>query len=208
MTILFILLKGFILGFSVASSIGPICILCIKRTLEKGLVSGISSAFGVALADGFYGLIAVFGLTIVANFMAGFNSILKILGGLFLLYIGIKTILKTSENHRGTIPLKKNKGLIKDFISIFLLTLTNPMTIFSFMAIFAGLGIAGYEDNLLSAITVLGVFLGSLIWYISLLYCISLIGHRITEKTMRKIDIVSGIIILLFGLTSLVGLFL
>lgn len=207
MTILIILLKGFILGLSIAAPVGPMCILCIKRTLDKGRMSGLFSGVGIAGADGFYGATAAFGLTVITNFMTGSAYILKFIGGAFLLYLGIKTIFRKAEEHRTKIDSKKTKGLLKDLLSTFFLTLTNPMTIFSFMAIFAGLGITSYKDNLMSAMMVLGVFLGSLTWWFFLISIVSAVGHRMTEKTMRKIDVISGLFILSFGIMSLVSLF-
>ncbi|MFC1659807.1 LysE/ArgO family amino acid transporter [Pseudomonadota bacterium] len=206
---LYVFLKGFVLGLSIASLIGPIAILCIKKSLDDGCLSGFSIGLGAAVADGVYGSIAAFGLAVVTSFLTNHTTILRIIGGLFLLYLGIKAIRSSFDTKKiKAAKIRKNGALFKNFISTFFLTMTNPATIFAFIAIFAGLGVVGYKETLLSVIMVAGVFLGSAMFYLGLSFIIGLIGHKLSTKTIHKISIVSGLIILGFGGWSLLGLML
>src|SRR3990172_8990998 len=134
-----IFLKGLLLGFSIAAPVGPIGVLCIRRTLAEGRTAGFASGLGAATADALYGSIAGFGLTIVSSFLIDQSHWLQLAGGIFLLYLGIKTFLaKSKETIETGSPLEKSRGIIGNYASTFLLTLTNPLTILSFIAIFAG----------------------------------------------------------------------
>jgi threonine/homoserine/homoserine lactone efflux protein len=158
--------KGLLIGFSIAAPVGPISILCIKRTLGSGRLTGIASGLGAATADAFYGSIAAFGISFISNFLIEQQVWLRSIGGLFLCYLGVKTILSKPAN---TISQTKASGLTSAYGSTFLLTITNPLTILSFAAIFAGLGLGKSQDHYSSAASmVLGVFLGSSLWWIIL----------------------------------------
>lgn len=143
------LIKGVIIGFSIAAPVGPIGVLCIRRTLAEGRLSGFLSGLGAATADATYGIIAGFGLTSIANFLIGQQLWLRLIGGLFLCYLGIKTFKTTTLDE--TISSKK-QGLLGNYFSAFLLTITNPMTIISFAAVFAGLGIGTLQTNYFSSL--------------------------------------------------------
>ena len=146
--------RGLLIGLAIAAPVGPIGVLCMRRTLAYGRVSGFVSGLGAATADAVYGSIAAFGLTIVAKVLVEQEAALQLVGGLFLAYLGIRTIMEKPKNLGLTpeaLPIIQQKNtqwrwnwraLGQDFISTFLLTLTNPMTILSFAAIFAGLGAA------------------------------------------------------------------
>jgi threonine/homoserine/homoserine lactone efflux protein len=197
-------LKGLIFGFSIAAPVGPIGLLCIQRTLVQGRVFGLVSGLGAATADAIYGLIAGFGLTVLSNFLIGQQFWLRLVGGLFLCYLGVKTFIsKASET-----PAKaQGKNILSTYLSVFFLTLTNPMTILSFGAIFAGLGISNHQNNSVSAlILVLGVFLGSALWWLLLSSGVSFFKHRINRKSLTIINRLSGVIILMFAAMSLYGL--
>ena len=142
---------------------GPIGVLCIRRTLAEGRTTGLISGLGAATADAIYGCIAGFGLAFISDFLVSQQVWLQMIGGLFLCYLGLKTLLaKPSEKA----ALVKGKGLFSAYASTFFLTLTNPMTILSFIAIFAGLGLAGTQNNYGTAgVLVLGVFIGSGLWW-------------------------------------------
>src|SRR5262249_25510452 len=124
-------LKGCIIGFSIAAPVGPIGVLCINRTLKAGLLAGLLSGLGAALADAFYGCIAGFGFVVVSNFLLSQQTLIRILGGLFLIYLGLKTFISKPINK--SLQDKANT-LWQDFISTFFLTLTNPATILAFLA--------------------------------------------------------------------------
>jgi threonine/homoserine/homoserine lactone efflux protein len=197
-------LRGMIIGFSIAAPVGPIGILCIRRTLAEGPTSGLISGLGAATADAIYGFIAGFGLTFISNLLISQQIWLRLLGGGFLCYLGIKTFF--------TSPLKqsfslKGRGLISAYISTFFLTLTNPMTILSFMAIFAGLGVGSMSKGYIPAgLLVAGVFIGSALWWLFLSKGVGLLGKKFNLAGLRWTNRISGIIITAFGVLALLSL--
>lgn len=197
------LLKGVIVGFSIAAPVGPIGVLCIRRTLAEGGLSGLVSGLGAATADTVYGCIAGFGLTFISNFLVNQKVWLGLLGGLFLCYLGIATFLtKPAEEPASAM----GNNLIDAYASTFFLTLTNPMTIISFAAIFAGLGLASTQGNYISAgMLVLGVFLGSALWWIILSSSVGAFRARFNPDGLRWVNRISGGIIAVFGLLALLS---
>ncbi|WP_088069867.1 LysE family translocator [Gottfriedia luciferensis] len=197
-------LKGLLIGLSIAAPVGPIGVLCIRRTLAHGKMVGLVSGLGAATADGIYGLIAGFGLTVITNFLIGQHFWIQLIGGCFLCYLGIKTLIsKASFSQSET----QKKNIIGAFLSVLFLTLTNPMTILSFIAIFAGLGISNSGSSIISSVVlVLGVFCGSTLWWIILSSGVGLFRNRISDKSLTAINRLSGIIILIFGGIALYGL--
>lgn len=197
--------KGLIIGFSIAAPVGPIGVLCIKRTLSSGRVIGLLSGIGAATADALYGCIAAFGLTFISNFLLQQQIGLHLIGGVFLCYLGIKTIISRPLNS----PNQPNQNsLLRAYGSTFFLTLTNPLTILSFAAIFAGFGLANVRGGYSSAaITVLGVFLGSSCWWVILSVVTSLLRNRINLSGLLWVNRISGSIILGFGIAALIGIF-
>jgi threonine/homoserine/homoserine lactone efflux protein len=204
-----ILLRGLIIGFSIAAPVGPIGVLCIRRTLAEGRLAGFVSGLGAATADAVYGSIAAFGLTLITSFLLQQSFWLRAVGGIFLLYLGIKTFISKPEpvveltNSAGT-----RQNLFGDYASTFFLTLTNPLTILSFAGIFAGLGLGSNTyGNYLSAITlVLGVFFGSATWWFILSGITSLFHKKMSSQLMLWVNRISGAIIILFGILALVSL--
>ena len=200
-----ILLKGLILGFSIAAPVGPIGVLCIRRTLTDGRATGLVSGLGAASADALYGCIAGFGLTLLSDFLVSQQFWLRLMGGLFLFYLGIKTLLarpaQESASAQGT-------GLLGAYTSTLFLTLTNPMTILSFAAIFAGLGVASTDGDYASAaLLVLGVFLGSALWWLLLSGGVSLFRARFNLSALTWVNRLSGAIILAFGVAAFASTF-
>ncbi len=197
------LLRGLAIGFSIAAPVGPIGVLCIRRTLAEGWASGLVSGLGAASADAIYGCIAGFGLAFVSNFMASQQTWLRLIGGAFLCYLGIKTLLAKPAEQAAP---GKGIGLLGAYASTFLLTLTNPMTIISFAAIFAGLGLAGTGGNYGSAgVLVLGVFFGSALWWLILSSGVGLFRARFNPAGLRWVNRISGAIIIGFGLFALLS---
>ncbi len=198
------LLKGIVIGFAIAAPVGPIGILCIKRTLIGGRFAGFFTGLGAALADTVYGCIGAFGLTAISTFLMGMQGWLKGIGGIFLLYLGIKTFLEKPAKDSLNV---KELGYYKDFATTFFLTLTNPMTILSYMAILAGLGLGDTNGNYESAgMLVLGVFLGSLAWWLILAELVTLFRKKMSEKAFRWVNRLAGAIIIAFGLIALASL--
>lgn len=193
-------IKGVILGFSIAAPVGPIGVLCIRRTLSNGLLNGFISGLGTATADALYGCIAAFGLTVVSTFLIDSQFYLHLIGGLFLLYLGYKTF----QSVPAEIAAKANgKGFFGSYTSAFFLTLTNPLTIMSFAAVFAGLGIGTAGGEFASALLVLGVFIGSMLWWLFLSGTVNLLRTRFDKKRLHWVNQISGVVITAFGILSL-----
>lgn len=198
------LLRGFIIGFSIAAPVGPIGVLCIRRTLAKGRLSGLVSGLGAATADAIYGCVAGFGLTFISNILVSQQIWLRLIGGAFLCYLGLKTFLSKPAEQAAS---AEGNGLVGAYASTFFLTLTNPMTILSFAAIFAGLGVAGASGNYVSAGTlVLGVFMGSALWWLILSGVADVFRTKLNPHRLRWVNRISGVIITGFGLLALLSL--
>jgi threonine/homoserine/homoserine lactone efflux protein len=194
-----LLLTGLVIGFSIAAPIGPIGLLCIRRTLWGGIRSGIASGLGVATADLTYGLVAAFGLTLVSNVLMSEIAWLKLAGGLFLLALGIKIfLLKPTMANSDIRP-----GLASDYLSTLALTLTNPITIISFAAVFVGFGLRASGSSISPAAFALGIFCGSLAWWLILCGIVEMLRSRLDTEAMSWVNMISGIVITVFGLLTL-----
>lgn len=194
-------LRGLVIGFLIAAPVGPIGVLCIRRTLTCGLASGFVSGMGAATADAVYGCIAGFGLTFISSVLVEQAVWIRLIGGAFLCYLGIKTFLaKPADDVNST----TTTGLTTAYASTLFLTLTNPATILSFAAVFAGLGLAAQSGNYLTAsLLVLGVFLGSAVWWLVLSGGVSLLRHSFNAEGLRWLNRISGLILLSFGIIAL-----
>jgi threonine/homoserine/homoserine lactone efflux protein len=199
------LLKGLLIGFSIAAPVGPIGVLCIRRTLANGRTSGFVSGLGAATADGLYGTVAAFGLTLISDVLVGQQMWFRIIGGSFLLYLGIKTFLsKPSEKWASD----KKINLFGDYISTFFLTITNPITILSFAAVFAGLGLSDSSGNYISAILMVsGVILGSIAWWLILSSVINLFRAKFNLASLKIVNWISGGIMIVFAVVAFVSVF-
>jgi threonine/homoserine/homoserine lactone efflux protein len=196
--------RGLLIGLSIAAPVGPIGVLCIQRTLARGRVYGLISGMGAATADGCYGFIAGFGLTVISNVLVNQQAVIHLIGGLFLIYLGTRTLLARPAERTAT-TMEGNR--VSAYASTLFLTLTNPLTILSFAAIFAGVGLGGASRSYLSAaILVLGVFLGSALWWFLLSGGVSLLRTKFNSRMLRGVNIVSGLIIVTFGLLALLSL--
>ena len=192
--------KGLIIGFAIAAPVGPIGILCIRRSLAEGRIFGFASGLGAATADAIYGAIAAFGLTIISSFLVEQQIWLRLLGGLFLLYLGVRTFFAKPVN---TEISQAEETLLGAYGSTFFLTLTNPLTILSFAAIYSGLGLAGQGGGLAAVLMVLGVFCGSAAWWFLLSFGSGLFTGKLTPRSLLWINRISGAIIAGFGAVSL-----
>ncbi len=198
------LIKGLIIGLSISVPVGPIGILCIRRTLAQGRMVGFLSGLGAATADGLYGAIAGFGLTFLVNFIIGKQIWLHLIGGALLCILGVKTFL--SKPAEQGVPVDGDSRW-HAYLSTFFLTLTNPLTIIFFVAVFAGLGVGtGSEHFLLAGILVTGIFIGSAMWWLVLSGFTGLLQKLLNLKRLRWLNRISGLIILGFGLFALLGL--
>ena len=197
-------IKGMIIGLSIAVPVGPIGILCIRRTLTQGRVIGFLSGLGAATADAFYGAIAGFGLTVLSDLMMGHQTGLRLIGGGLLCIIGVKTFLSKPTEQGDSVEGNTRWGA---YLSTLILTLTNPMTILFFAAVFAGLGVGSGSDHFLSAgILVLGVFVGSGSWWLVLSGFTGLLRGMFNFRRMQWLNRISGLIIIGFGLVAFLSL--
>ncbi len=200
-----LLVRGFVLGFTIAAAVGPISLLCIRRTLAEGRLVGLVSGLGVATADATYGAIAAFGLTAVTDLLVDARRVLGIVGGLFLLWLAWRTFTAVpgeAARAEGT----ARRGLPGAYLSTLGLTLTNPMTILSFAALFVGLGVTG-GDALGATVLTLGVFAGSAAWWVILVGVVGAFQTRITPRGLRRVNMASGLLIGAFALVALASAF-
>lgn len=194
MTVLF--LKGLAFGFVLAATVGPMWVLCLRRTLAYGALTGFVSGMGIAAADGLYGAVAAFGLTAVSGFLLAHGFWIGMAGGLFLVTLGIRTLVSRPAAN-GETP--KPASLAQAFASTLGLTLANPPTILAFAAIFAGLGLAANADYAAAALVTLGVFLGSAAWWVLLAAFAGKLRARLGPRLLRAVNVVSGLTILGFA---------
>jgi threonine/homoserine/homoserine lactone efflux protein len=197
-------LRGLIIGFSIAAPVGPIGMLCIRRSLADGLLVGLFTGLGAATADAVYGGIAGFGLTAVSSVLVEYRVWLALLGGLFLCYLGIRTFVSAPVKDSASL---RRSGVASAYASTFLLTLTNPMTILSFVAIFAGLGLASGTDYRGATMLVAGVFAGSAAWWVTLSSGTAMVRTRLSGGGMRVVNHVSGAFVFAFGVYAIASLF-
>ena len=199
--------QGLALGFSIAAPVGPIGLLCIQRSLSKGFRSGLASGLGAASADALYGTIAALGLTLAADFLTRGQVWLRLAGGLFLLYLAVQTFRsKPAEEAAHTADSGKGTSYLRDYASTLLLTLSNPITIFSFLAIFGGMGASAASDAPWSPfVLVAGVFSGSAAWWLLLSGGVSLFRGKINETVLRWVNRLAGAVIAVFAVVMLWG---
>jgi threonine/homoserine/homoserine lactone efflux protein len=196
-----LLLKGAVIGFAVAAPVGPIGMLCIRTTLERGRIAGFAAGLGAAVADAVYGAIGVLGVTAISGIIEAQRFWLELGGGVFVIAFGIHLGL-TRPNYQNSdeIPV----SLFADFLKTLLLTLANPSTILTFMAIFAGVPAAAGAAQLQAVpVIVLGVLLGSAAWWLTLSQGVGFIRHRISEQALKWMNWVAGILLVGFGLYTL-----
>ena len=197
------LARGLVLGFAIAAPVGPIGVLCIRRTLADGWLTGLLTGLGAATADGLYGGVAAYGLTAISGALVAQQGIIRVVGGALLCYLGARTLLAKPTTK--TTSARDKRGLVGAYLSTVGLTLTNPATILSFAAVFAGLGLIGAAGSVAAAPALLtaGVALGSACWWLLLSGCVSLLRVRLAPGALRWVNWVSGALLLGFGLLAL-----
>lgn len=197
-----VFLKGLLLGFGIAAPVGPIGVLCIRRTLSEGRLIGLLSGLGAATADMLYGAVAAFGLTAIQGLLVRQQAWLQILGGLFLIYLGLRSFFTAPADHSAQAP--QPRGRLSAYLTTLGLTLTNPATILSFTVIFAGFRLANAAGGFLApALLVLGVFLGSTAWWVLLSSAVGLFRDRFSVAWMRWVNRIAGLVIVGFGAAAL-----
>jgi len=200
-----VFLRGLAIGFGIAAPVGPIGILCIRRTIADGRAVGFAAGLGAATADALYGAVAAFGLTLVSSAMVGQRAWLQAVGGLFLCYLGVRIWRAAPAAPAGA--ARREPGLLSAWATTFALTVTNPATILSFAAIFAGLGLGGGAGGYGPAtLMVAGVFLGSAFWWLLLSTGVGFLRSSITPAHLRWVNRGAAVIITAFGLGALLSL--
>jgi threonine/homoserine/homoserine lactone efflux protein len=198
-------LRGMLLGFAIAAPVGPIGVLVIRRTLAVGPRAGLVSGLGAATADAGYGLVAVLGLAVVTRPLLAHADLLRLAGGVFLCAFGVHTFLASPARSAATdAPIGR---LWSAYLSTLALTVTNPLTILSFAAAFAGLGLLATNGRGAGAgiILVIAVFLGSAFWWLLLSSGVGLLRGRLGVAALRAINWISGLLLVGFGLLAVLA---
>jgi threonine/homoserine/homoserine lactone efflux protein len=196
--LLFLFLKGVFLGLALTAPVGPINLLCMRRTLAHGLKIGLLTGFGAATADTFFGAVAAFSLTWISDFLKTYQSSLQVIGGIVFIFIGISLI----RSHPSTVSDTSNKELspFQVYFSSLVLTLSNPTTVFAFLVAFAALNLGHQISNSLGAsVATLGVFCGAMLWWSILSWGSSMLRERLNELTVHRINVATGVLLLAFA---------
>jgi threonine/homoserine/homoserine lactone efflux protein len=200
------LFKGLAVGLLIAIPVGPVGVLCIQRTLDRGKLSGFISGLGAATVDAFYGAVAAFGLLIIFDFLIYYQMIIQLIGVLVLLYLGIKSFY---GSNREVVSYEKGADIITDYFSTLLLTAANPTTVVTFTALFAT-AVTGFSKGNygLATTLVVGVFLGSALWWLILTFGVEYMRPKIENSFLAIIDKISGVITIFFAIIILLSVLL
>ena len=202
-----ILLKGIILGLTVSMPLGPIGIILINRTIKRGMLSGFFSGLGLATADTLLALLAALGYTVILSFINEQRFIISIIAGLIIIGIGLKIYLsnpvKDIRNRE-----KANKSFWRDYYSVFVLSISNPYTIFIFVAFFSGVHIGGnVKPELVPFFLIPGVLIGTITWWFFLSYFVSRFKKNIRLRVIVRVNKVAGIVVIVIGIIVLLSVF-
>ncbi len=202
------LIKAIIVGFLASVPLGPVGVLCIQRTINKGRGSGLFSGMGAATVDAFFALVAALGLTYIINFIEEQQFFIQLIGGAIIIFLGVK-IFNTNPIQQIRKHRRKKKRLIEDYFSVLFLTLSNPLAIFLFVAAFAGMSIVTPKDSYIkSSFIVAGVFVGAMFWWAILTFLINMFRKRFRLKQLWWINKSAGIIIIIFGVVAMLSVFI
>jgi threonine/homoserine/homoserine lactone efflux protein len=193
-------IRGLVIGFTIAAAVGPISLLTIRRTVAHGQLYGFVSGLGVATADASYAAIAAFGLTALTSVLVSGRFLLGLLGGLVIAVLGVRTML----SQPGVVARDAARpGLPAAFGSIYALTMTNPMTILSFAAVFAGIGLVAESSFADAAVLTLGVWIGSVLWWVALTSIVSWARERVSTRALLWVNRISGAALVAFGAVAI-----
>ena len=205
------LFKGMIVGLMVSVPLGPMGVLIIQRTLHKGALAGFCAGMGAAAADCFYAMVAAFGLNFVINTVQPHELLLQVLGGIFLLGMGLKLYfdnpLKGIKQRRGGQVSKR--GLLGDFLSLFFLTVSNPIAIIIFMAVFASMAIFGDSPSFtVEMLVVVGVLAGGGVWWYTLSMLVNIFRKKFRLRVLVAVNKITGMVISVLGTIVILMAFL
>jgi threonine/homoserine/homoserine lactone efflux protein len=198
-------LKGIIIGLMVSIPLGPIGVLCIQRTLNKGRKAGFVSGLGASAADTFFALIAGFGISMIVTFLKAHHVYFQIIGGAIVMYLGTHIFFTNPVQQLRLQRLSQN-SLFQDFLSVFFLTVSNPMAIFFFIAMFAGVNLASGPMNFfLVSLIVAGVSVGTSSWWFILTTLVNIFRNRFRLKSIWWMNKVAGVIIFFLGIAAILS---
>lgn len=189
-------IKGILIGFAMAIPVGPIGILCIRKTLTEGRLRGLIIGLGAATADLLYACIAAFGLTVISDTLNSQRIWIRLAGGALLLFLGVRIYRAQPKNPKIHI---NGSGMLRSYLTTIFLTLTNPLTIFAFIAIFAALDLSDGLSYLSASLLVLGVFLGSTSWFVLLSSGVTLFRNKLDINGLRWVNKIAGVLIIISG---------
>lgn len=188
--------KSLVLGLAVAAPVGPIGVLCINRTLERGVAAGVAGGLGTAVADALYAALAAFGFAAFSAALSFIDVPMRVLGGLFMLWLGVKGLRARPADRAASTG---HRSLLGTVATTFALTIINPATIITFAAMFAGLGLAETSGWVSASVVTLGVFLGSMLWWVILSGGVAFVGKRLPPVFAKAVSLLSGATLILFG---------
>ena len=198
------LVAGLIIGFFVALPVGASAVMCISRSLQYGFLAGLYTGFGVALADLAYGILAVFGLFAISGETLESQPVLRLAGAFCIMFLGLRMMSKIEVTANKNID---HETAIKDIVTGFLVTISTPLTIIAFIAALSYVNFLIEQiDYLGSSLIVLGIFIGSFIWWLILCSFSVKFKERLTPKLMRKINLISGGLIFIFGILLVISI--
>jgi threonine/homoserine/homoserine lactone efflux protein len=195
-------IQGIIIGLTLAVPIGPISLLCIQRTIADGRLHGVISGLGVSTADSFYAAITVLGLTVISSLIVTYQYLFRSLAGVILVLIGIRVFMLVPA---GVSEKSEHETYFKDYLSMVVIAIANPMTLIFFLVILPGFGVIIQESAFLPAAGfVAGVFFGSAVWWMILCGSVGSVRSRISVKNLGLINRISGVLISCFGAGMLI----
>ena len=197
-------LKGIAIGFAMAVPVGPIGILCIRKTLTEGRLQGLVIGLGAATADLFYASVAAFGLTFISDTLVSQKFWIRLVGGALLMFLGIKIFRAIPKDPK---IRTENGGILSSYLTTLFLTLTNPVTIFAFLAVFAALGLDSELKYFTASVLVAGVFIGSGLWFLILSSGTILFRKKLDLGGLKWVNKIAGILIIISSLIAFGSLF-
>jgi len=196
-------LKGIFIGFAMAVPIGPIGIMCIRKTLTEGRIRGLIIGLGAATADLLYGCVAAFGITIISSTLESQRIWIRLVGGTLILFLGVRTYRAQPTDPKFQIHSSR---MLASYLSTVFLTLTNPLTIFAFIAVFAALGLGSGLGYFSASALVAGVFIGSCLWFLLLSSGVTLFRKKLDVVGLKWVNRIAGILIIISGVIAMVSL--
>jgi len=200
------IIKGIIVGIIVTAPVGPIGLLCIQRTINRGMFSGLTTGIASALADLVFAIIAGFSISAIGNFLEVNKLLIRLIGGIIVLFLGIR-IARTNPIKRFRHQKLQKRTYVGDAISGFLITLTNPVVIIVFGAAFAGFGLNEAQSHKEVIFTITGIFIGAISWWTTLTFLVNIFKSKINFRKMFWLNRITGILVIIFGIAIIIGAF-